>query len=494
MCHTIALIEGEHAAVTKMPENFTRWQGDNADRIEAAKDRGTLPSFLKDNPKTIKPVKTDAQKADIQARWDARKKANARTLKTAKNVFNAVKNFKDINFAKLQQYIKDGNLMAMKTETKAVAQAMVELQKKQRAISDIIPDVKNYNKQFTLQELEAVKVAVNKNIIFYEKLSLEEQKQKLEFEIDWLYQHKKYSTWEVSKAAYQRQLGKVEYKILNNEVDLLINTAKLLNAKSKSKLAGLLNNKEVSREYIEKVTAAVDALLKQRSKAIKGGLPNLTTREIAQLLDKYEKETIESADGRLRPWAKYVWNTLSLEEKNLLTKYTQTYNYLNEPLRGLPYYGSTIPNAAHVRDLPILTKALSKFKMPEHTIVRRGTDSWVIKELGYGLDKLKVGDVFTDKGFLSTAAHRTKGFSKKYHFIIVVPKGSQGFYAEPFSHYTDENKFTYADSPKHANLWNGQSKETIKSEMEWIGQRGSTFKVLKRQGNDIYLQLIGQLQ
>jgi hypothetical protein len=54
MCHTIALIEGEHAAVTKMPENFTRWQGDNADRIEAAKDKGTLPSFLRDNDKEVK--------------------------------------------------------------------------------------------------------------------------------------------------------------------------------------------------------------------------------------------------------------------------------------------------------------------------------------------------------------------------------------------------------------------------------------------------------
>jgi hypothetical protein len=31
-------------------------------------------------------------------------------------------------------------------------------------------------------------------------------------------------------------------------------------------------------------------------------------------------------------------------------------------------------------------------------------------------------------------------------------------------------------------------------EAEWIGQRGSKFKVLKKEGRTIYLQMIGQLQ
>jgi hypothetical protein len=182
-----------------------------------------------------------------------------------------------------------------------------------------------------------------------------------------------------------------------------------------------------------------------------------------------------------------------LEERNVLTKYTETYHYLNEPLRGLPFYGDTKPNAGHIKDLPILTKALSKFKMPENTVVRRGVKDWEIKELGYGLDKLKAGDVFTDKGFLSTSVHRDHGFHG-YNFVIIVPKGAQGFYAEPFSHYTDSLKFTYDNNPQKANLWDGISKETIKSEQEWIGQRGSKFKVLKKKGNTIYLQMIGQLQ
>jgi hypothetical protein len=111
---------------------------------------------------------------------------------------------------------------------------------------------------------------------------------------------------------------------------------------------------------------------------------NLVKQEIKKLLDEFEKESVESADGRLRGLSESIWATLTLEERNVLTKYTQTYHYLNEPLRGLPYYGSKIPNAYHVHDLPILTKALSKFKMPTNTVVRRGVDDWTIKELGYG--------------------------------------------------------------------------------------------------------------
>ncbi|MDR3365958.1 MAG: hypothetical protein LBO71_03200 [Prevotellaceae bacterium] len=144
--------------------------------------------------------------------------------------------------------------------------------------------------------------------------------------------------------------------------------------------------------------------------------------------------------------------------------------------------------------MPILTKALSKFKMPETTAVRRGVNDWTIEELGYGLDGLKVGDVFTDKGFLSTSVHRSGGFYRSHELVIIVPKGAQGFYAEPFSRYTDDNKFSYSNTPSKANLWDGISKETIKNENEWIGQRGSKFRVLKKTGKTIYLQLIGQLQ
>lgn len=76
-----------------------------------------------------------------------------------------------------------------------------------------------------------------------------------------------------------------------------------------------------------------------------------------------------------------------------------------------------------------------------------------------------------------------------YDLVIVVPKGAQGAFAETFSHFTDNGKFNFQTN----KLWNGKSKETIGGEFEWIGQRGSKFKVLKKDGHRIFLQLIGQL-
>jgi len=132
--------------------------------------------------------------------------------------------------------------------------------------------------------------------------------------------------------------------------------------------------------------------------------------------------------------------------------------------------------------------------MPEHAVVRRGVNNYPVKELGCGLDGLKPGDVFTDKGFLSTSVHKGNGFHSEFEFVIIVPKGAQGFYAEPFSHYTDEGKFTYAGSMDRARLWDGKSREAVKSEQEWIGQRGSRFRVLRKEGKRVHLLLIGQLR
>lgn len=127
-------------------------------------------------------------------------------------------------------------------------------------------------------------------------------------------------------------------------------------------------------------------------------------------------------------------------------------------------------------------------------VVRRGTGDFMIKTLGCNLSDVKVGDVFVDKGFLSTGAHRTKGFHKGIELVICVPKGAQGAFAEPFSHYTDENKFSFGGGGYKKNLWNGTSVETIKGEFEWIGQRGCEFRVVKKQGKRIFLSLIGQLK
>jgi hypothetical protein len=491
--------------VKDVPEELKSWVTINSDRIAGAEKRGTLPYFLKDNYRDgkvsnglafqtgkVKPVRTPEQAAEIKKAWESR----AQAIQERKNLVAEAKQYIDVDASTLESYLSKGS----KTANIAAAQKRIEAELQSRkalalAYSETIPDALSAIKEYGATSTKNVYDAVTAKLKTFEGLTLEKQLEKLKYEVSWVEDNKKYNTWEIAKAAYEKQLGKVEYKLLEKKVDNLINTAKSINPKSNSKLAILLKNKVVSQDYMDKVTTEMNVLLVRRNKSIRN-LANISEKEIEKLLNEFKKETVEGADNRLRGLAESIWKTLTLEERNVLTKYTQTYNYLNEPLRGLPYYGSKIPNAEHVHDLPILTKAISKFKMPQNTVVRRGIrESWTINELGYGLDKLKVGDVFVDKGFLSTAVHPKKGFTDlKYEFIVVVPKGAQGFYAEPFSHYTDYGKFTYGNNPKYANLWDGKSKEVIRGEQEWIGQRGSKLKVLKKIGNTIYLQLIGQRQ
>lgn len=124
-------------------------------------------------------------------------------------------------------------------------------------------------------------------------------------------------------------------------------------------------------------------------------------------------------------------------------------------------------------------------------VVRRGTGNYEIKAIGKWLSEVEEGDVFTEPAFLSTSAHRDKGFFKNLEMVIVVPKGARGAFAEPFSHYNDScSAYDY----DYDRIWDGKTKQSIEDEFEWIGQRGCQFKVLQKTGNRIILQLIGQLK
>lgn len=439
----------------------------------------------------------------------------------ANNVLKVAKEYPEVNIVNLQSLIDSKSITLMNSEARSVAKQIAEIRKDEKALSALIPDVHEWKKQFTSAELHEVYNAIEKKLAQIEntpldtykyKSLLEQKKALLEKEIkyvgdpNYLKPHKLYPTWQVSQDAYTKQLEKVldaiEWEDVNSEL------ASITSFKTKSKpyldLVDVLqdainnNNKALAQKTILDIKAKraeLDkaAMARQRKKMgdIKPtNLSDMSQKEIDRLLDLYNNETIDDADRRLRALAEQTWATLTDEEKLILTKYTQTYCYLNEPLRGLPYYGSLIPNADHIHDLPILTSALEKFKMPQNTVVRRGVNNYAIPELGYDLSSLKVGDVFTDKAFLSTAVHRDKGFRQDYNLVICVPKGAKGFYAEPFSHYTDYGKFNFITN----DLWDGKSIEDIGRDAEWIGQRGSRFKVLKKSGNTIYLQMIGQLQ
>lgn len=537
---TAAFLKGEKYTpqgkqITEYPANFQNWVRDNKENILASRSRGTEPYFIRNNAAVIDEIlnpkpkeltiaekaalrheaRTPEQEAAIRNAWAERQKKHQQIKTAANNIAKVAGDYGEVDYSTLQKYIDAGDLSAMQTETKKVAQAILAAKKAEQALADIIPNVHSWHQQFTMAELQGVYDAVKSKIEGWSGLSLEQQAKKLHFEAyDFLGGNmkgvqQKYATWKVSQEAYIKKLDAVNYKIAIKQATEELDAVKQWSAEHPKSLnvAKLLSdaeqavNSNAELSIIKSKTALAVAeyqkrLAEQARRDAKKGatmkastLPSISKEEIDRLLALYESEMVDDADNRLRKYTERIWATLTKEERIILTKYTQTYSYLNEPLRGMSYYGVRAREEFD-HDLPILTRAIEKFAMPQNTVVRRGVSNFTIDSLGYDLGSLKKGDVFVDKGFLSTAVHRHKGFSESYNLVIVVPKGAKGVYAEPFSHYMDYHKFDYDDEI----IWDGKSVETINSEMEWIGQRGSQFKVLKKQGKTIYLQMIGQLQ
>jgi hypothetical protein len=229
----------------------------------------------------------------------------------------------------------------------------------------------------------------------------------------------KYATWEVSQQAYIKQIGVVEKKIYIKSIQADIDNIKnyLIAHPKQKKLTGLLNDVEIAindGEDIGVITAKMNIAQKQynaklsaelRKHAKQGAITYdiMPDDKIQQLLDEYNMVSVDDMDKHLRSITKNTWSKLTLEERRVLTKYTQTYSYLNEPLRGLTYSGNR-PKTEYNDDLPILTSALNKFRTKEDMVVRRGTRSYYIPELNKDLSMVQPGDMFTDGAFLSTAA------------------------------------------------------------------------------------------
>lgn len=519
--------------VTDFPDGFKEWVAENAPKQAGW---STTPYFIKDNfvdgdlskgliyipnanPLTLleraairHQQRTQEQAQAIQQRWDERKKKHALIRKAANNVLNVAKDYNEVDYSALQSVVDAGDLNKMQPLTREVAKAISEMKKQEQALSNLIPDVHEWHKQFTISELQGVYKAIEDKLASWEGLTLEKQLSKLKFEVSYVEDPsafkpgaKKHSTWAVAQAAYLKKVSAVEYKLAVENIsnDLQAIEGYISQYPKTKKLKGLLDDvkKAISSEsgidVIKSKMASAQTeyekkVAEQAKKEAKTGqimLAELSSEERKVLIDEYKVNKVEKVDALLRPTTEAIWKTLSEEERIVLTKYTQTYSYLNEPLRGIPYCGGR-PKSEYDKDLPLLTSALNKFKTSKPMVVRRGTSSYFIPELGKDLIQVKPGDVFTDGGFLSTACHRDKGFGGVVNMVIFVPKGARGAFAEPFSHYTDNYKFDFNSK----SLWDGNSKESINNEFEWIGQRGSKFRVISVEGGTIYLQLIGQLQ
>lgn len=120
--------------VKEVPERFNKWLQDNAERIQRAEGRGTLPYFLRDNgsffthdkegllklaPRKKTPLeiaverhamRTPEQAKAIQERWDAKRAQDNLIKKTANNVLNVAKKYSEVDITALETALRENKI------------------------------------------------------------------------------------------------------------------------------------------------------------------------------------------------------------------------------------------------------------------------------------------------------------------------------------------------------------------------------------------------
>ena len=550
---TEAFLKGEKYTprgkqITEYPANFKNWVRDNKENILASRSRGTEPYFIRNNSAAIDEIlnpkpkeltiaekaalrheaRTPEQEAAIRNAWAERQKKHQQIKTTANNIAKVAGDYGEVDYSALQKYIDAGDLSAMQTETKKVAQAILAAKKAEQALADIIPNAHSWHKQFTMDQLHGVYNAVKSKIEGWSGLSLEQQAKKLHFEaFDFIGGNmkgvqEKYPTWKVSQEAYIKKLNAVNYKIAVQQAtaDLAIvkqwsighpksiNVAKLLaeaeqavniNAdlsivKSKTALAVA----EYQKRLAEQTRRDAKKIGKSTSTLFGADAYTQKRKDAA-----FWTESLEEGDRHYSSYAENDWMRWSREERHVGYLYTSGSRYINEPLFA-KYYGtkySNIDGSARNswKDINTLTNMINKTKpLARDVWMQHGEDmNAFIGKFGVNLDDLTarqlkgmVGKIGTNAPFTSCGITKGTGFSSKQVILnIYCPKGTKGIYTEPYSHYGDGG---YGEA---GFKWDGKSRLSAGynpgSEMEFILQRGAKFRITKieKKGHRYYIDV-----
>lgn len=446
-------------------------------------------------------ARTQAEREEIIKRLNNRLEVR----KLTKVVVKEAEGINGVELDKLKELMKGGSkkqYVEMNNLANEIKSKVEEL-KGLKFVQNPLQVAKDFDYQTAVTIEKSVKAKVDK----WDKynVSLAERKNKLEYEIKWVEDNKKYQSWKVAQDAYKKLLVDVNKDIQVETINSKLPEIKKY-ASTHKKFKNIQNwISELENMVVNKSAYTEAEMLKQLQKVEKeqarikqfdpkpainnsaNDLTYISNKEAKKLIQEFRKVTDDRADAAFRPLSEQLWAQYSQEEKMVLTKYTQTYSYLNEPLRKIKYLGER-PLSEYTNDLPIMTNAIEKSVIPNDIVVTRGTKDFMTSA-GVDLSALKKGDTFIDGAFLSTAVKEGKGLNKTYTLKIAVPKGAKGIYAEPFTHYNDAHKHDFDTGV----LWNGKNKESFGGEREMILQRGSKLEVVEVHGKTIYCKLIGQL-
>lgn len=459
--------------------------------------------------------------AETRALAQAMAKKQQQIKKTASNVIAVTSKYKDFTvdtdaITSLNDALKTGNLSAINTQTRALAQHIVAIKKQLQSMSSVIPNAKQWSDQFTVSELQAAHDAVQTKLAQIASLPIDKQIKKLENEIKYvcdptyLKPHSIYPTWKVSQSAYMQELAKVKHQQKVNELTAKINILKTyLSAHTKATtLASLIAQAETNltsdnlfeaEMYVseaEKKKAALEAAQARRDAKKGKGVTNLnqidfdddTRTQERKDAAKWFKNDTDANDFYFEETnTKAQWLAASAEEKKALHQYTAGSSYITEPLRAIKgyYHYYTSRKDESERDVEQMTNIISRCYCTHDIWIKRDEGAWCA-EYRWGIPDLSVyesnpsalvGRIGVDESFMSCGNNKSTYFGSKPVILnIYCPKQTRLIYAEPFSEFGGKHDNGIY---KPGKSWDGSSKPLTTHENEIILQRGTKFRITK---------------
>lgn len=517
-------------AVNDTPQGFKDWMLANQERIERAT---SLPYFLRDNNKwaarALRPEPRELtilekaalrhqqrtkeeQKAILDA-WENRKKLRTLKLKIANNILKVAKDYGEVDYSALEDAISNGDVKKIDVNkidaiTKQTAQQIVAVKKQEEAISDLIPDVHMWHKQFTMNELQKTHTAIKTKLGSLTWMSLSYQKKALEKEIKYvedptyLKPHTQYSTWEIAQKAYKNKLKQIIYLQKTESIKTQMSAVESWSANHPKsiKVANLLADYKlaiITEEDIniiqQKATLAYSEYQKRlaeqaRRDAKKNGKISTDVHLLQTDKDAYSQKrkdaaiwckNIDESDAICGDECDELWNNCTVEQQKAWHDYTAGSGHMNRPLRGYSggwgwehYKGvGNVPldNECGEQNIRELKRLLDTTISTRDIWLQRGIETWSGVEGFIGVRNLTraqlrgmVGRIVTDYSFMSCGSAKGTGFSGTI-LNIYCPKGSKIFYAMRHSKYKYENetfmqlgatyRITKVEAPDYGNVY-----------------------------------------
>ena len=211
--------------VQDVPQAYKDYIEKNHSKIVSAAERGKLAYHLRENTKywlsgfsaaerekmglqAARRIKTEAEKADIQRRWDERRQRNA-VISKGETMLQSLSDYPKIDTMGLEAAVKAKNVNEIES-------ILLTLEKKVAFEKSITPNIlldsvmrtKYGNKAVDDLYANVARTISNKVSV---KSTIEEKITALRFEADWVVKNRSFSTVQEVAAYYEREARRLEY-------------------------------------------------------------------------------------------------------------------------------------------------------------------------------------------------------------------------------------------------------------------------------------------